>query len=169
MKASWFLSPFLLSALAGCSAATDGTPRTGSPAEPAPVASAGTTAVSRDAGSSPGTSNDNPATGLIEAGAAIGGNDASPEPAKCGEHHFDLERKPAELLLVLDRSASMKDAASGATNEIPKWDLVVPAVNEDLDGQMLVSGSDSAVSMGGIGAGTSDCTAEFDDVVVNGS
>jgi pectate lyase len=38
-----------------------------------------------------------------------------------------------------------------------------------LDGQMLVSGSDGSIGMGGIGVGTSDCTAEFDDVVVNGS
>jgi pectate lyase len=38
-----------------------------------------------------------------------------------------------------------------------------------LDGKMMVSGSDDGISAGGIGVGTSDCTAEFDDVVVNGS
>lgn len=35
-----------------------------------------------------------------------------------------------------------------------------------LDGQLLVSGSDSGVRAGGIGVGTSDCTAQFDDIDV---
>jgi hypothetical protein len=38
-----------------------------------------------------------------------------------------------------------------------------------LDGKMLLSGSDSGVSSGGIGVGTADCTAQFDDISVNGS
>jgi Mg-chelatase subunit ChlD len=103
-------------------------------------AGAGTSVTARDAGSSLATT-DNPAA-LPEAGAAIGGNDASAEPEKCGEHHFDLERKPAELLLVLDRSASMKDAPSGASSSTSKWDLVVPAVNE------VITATDASVSWG---------------------
>lgn len=38
-----------------------------------------------------------------------------------------------------------------------------------LDGKMLVSGSDSGVSGGGIGVGTADCTAQFDDITVHDS
>jgi hypothetical protein len=36
-----------------------------------------------------------------------------------------------------------------------------------LDGKMIVSGSDTGVATGGIGVGSSDCSAEFDDVAVN--
>lgn len=76
---------------------------------------------------------DNP-NALPQAGVAGSSDAPSLDPTtqadKCGEHHFDLERKPAELLLVLDRSASMEDAPDGATDSTPKWDLVVPAVNE---------------------------------------
>ena len=36
-----------------------------------------------------------------------------------------------------------------------------------LDGEMLVSGSDTGVETGGVGVGTADCTAQFDDVTVN--
>ena len=146
MKASWLLLPSLLFAFGGCSAAPSSTARSGNGAagETAPAANAGTTAAPpRDAGPNLGTStDDNPGSGLIEAGAAIGGNDASQEPAKCGEHHFDLERKPAELLLVLDRSASMQDSPSGASASTPKWDLVVPAVNE------VIKETDTSVSWG---------------------
>jgi hypothetical protein len=36
-----------------------------------------------------------------------------------------------------------------------------------LDGEMLVSGTDPGVTTGGVGVGTADCTAQFDDVTVN--
>jgi hypothetical protein len=35
-----------------------------------------------------------------------------------------------------------------------------------LDGKLLVTGSDASIKTGGIGVGTSDCTAQFDDVTV---
>lgn len=50
-----------------------------------------------------------------------------------------------------------------------KLSVIGDQIQGYLDGKMLVSGSDSSLIMGGIGVGTSDCTAEFDDIVVNGS
>lgn len=108
----------------------------------APPAAAGTTAPTNSA-SSPSASdagarlgNPRSTPGLIEAGAAIA------EPDKCGEHHFDLERKPAEVLLVLDRSASMKDEPDGADASTTKWDLVVPAVNQ------VITDTNTSISWG---------------------
>ena len=49
----------------------------------------------------------------------------------CGLQTFDLERKPAEILLLLDRSASMKDPPDGdPAGSAPKWDLIIPAVKQ---------------------------------------
>jgi Mg-chelatase subunit ChlD len=44
----------------------------------------------------------------------------------CGVQSFVRDRKPAEVILVLDRSASMQDPPEGATTQ--KWDIVEPAV-----------------------------------------
>jgi hypothetical protein len=60
----------------------------------------------------------------------------------CGLQSFALERKPAEVLLVLDRSASMKDPPEGATSTTPKWDLVLPAVKQ------VIMDSNTALSWG---------------------
>src|SRR5439155_540180 len=60
----------------------------------------------------------------------------------CGLQTFDLVRKPSEALLVLDRSASMKDPPDGATATTSKWDLVVPAINQ------VVTETDSAIPWG---------------------
>jgi hypothetical protein len=49
---------------------------------------------------------------------------------ECGVQTFNLERKPAEVLLVLDRSASMKDPPEETTETAPKWDLIIPALLE---------------------------------------
>lgn len=50
-----------------------------------------------------------------------------------------------------------------------KLSVIGDQIQGSLDGKMLVSGTDSSLTAGGIGVGTSDCTAEFDDIVVNGS
>lgn len=50
-----------------------------------------------------------------------------------------------------------------------KLSVIGDQLQGELDGKVLVSGSDSGINMGGIGVGTSDCTAQFDDIVVNGS
>ncbi len=48
----------------------------------------------------------------------------------CGFQNFNLNPVPADVLLVLDRSASMEDPPDGSSSTTSKWDLVVPAVNE---------------------------------------
>ena len=146
MNVTWFSTPLLLAAIASCSAAAPNNGSTSRGQNPGPQAgtptSAGTPApLILDAGASLASNPSNPNV-LIEAGAAMGGSGASVEPEKCGEHHFDLERKPAELLLVLDRSASMKDAPSGASASTTKWELVVPAVNQ------VITETDSSISWG---------------------
>jgi hypothetical protein len=75
-----------------------------------------------------------PTTGAGGAGGAADSN--------CGLQSFDLMRKPAEVLLLLDRSASMQDPPSGATATTSKWDLVVPAVSE------VITATNTALSWG---------------------
>ena len=61
---------------------------------------------------------------------------------ECGGQTFPLARKPAKLLLLLDRSGSMRDPPDGASASTPKWDLTVPAVNQ------VVTDTDGRVSWG---------------------
>jgi len=60
---------------------------------------------------------------------------------ECARQDFDLARTPAEILIVLDRSGSMKETPSGSKGA-SKWDLVVPGVNE------VVTATDATVSWG---------------------
>src|SRR6478609_676766 len=53
-----------------------------------------------------------------------------------------LSRQPAEILLLLDRSGSMKEKPSGSSGSDSKWDLVVPAVNE------VVTATNASISWG---------------------
>jgi hypothetical protein len=46
----------------------------------------------------------------------------------CGHKEFNVMRKPAEVLLLLDRSASMEDPPQGGTGS--KWSVVVPGLSE---------------------------------------
>jgi Mg-chelatase subunit ChlD len=64
------------------------------------------------------------------AGATNTGAGGVSAESNCGLQTFNLVRKPADVLLVLDRSASMQDPPSGATATTSKWDLVVPAVDQ---------------------------------------
>ncbi|HKP55693.1 MAG TPA: family 16 glycoside hydrolase, partial [Polyangiales bacterium] len=48
-----------------------------------------------------------------------------------------------------------------------KLSVVGDTLQGYLDGKMMVSGTEGTVKTGGIGVGTSDCTAQFDDVKVN--
>jgi hypothetical protein len=53
---------------------------------------------------------------------------------ECGIQTFNLERKPAEVLLVLDRSYSMEEPPDdyirpdGTPEMAKKWDLIIPAL-----------------------------------------
>jgi hypothetical protein len=47
----------------------------------------------------------------------------------CGRKTFNVQPKPAEILIVLDRSASMLDPPDKTTTA-SKWSLVVPALNQ---------------------------------------
>ncbi len=61
----------------------------------------------------------------------------------CANQSFDIGRKPAEILIVLDRSASMQDPPDGAASgSASKWSLVVPGVNQ------VVSSTSALVSWG---------------------
>ena len=70
-----------------------------------------------------GTTGDGGTAGTIPT-SGMGGTAGN----ECGVQTFNLERKPAEVLLVLDRSASMKDPPEETTETLPKWDLIIPAL-----------------------------------------
>jgi Mg-chelatase subunit ChlD len=87
---------------------------------------------------------DNPTSPVAGAAAqppsAPGDADAGDE---CGRQRFDVKRRPADILLVLDRSGSMKDEIDSDDDNSPsKWDVVVPALNE------VVQATNGAVSWG---------------------
>ena len=69
-----------------------------------------------------------------DAGAVMNG--------ECARQDFNLNRRPAEILILLDRSGSMKERPSGSSSSDTKWSLVVPAVNE------VVTATDASVSWG---------------------
>jgi hypothetical protein len=52
----------------------------------------------------------------------------SPDAKTCGEMAFNLQRSPAKILVVLDRSGSMTQMVLGIPNS--KWDNVTAALNE---------------------------------------
>lgn len=64
------------------------------------------------------------------------------EENNCGLQYFDVERRPADVLLVLDRSASMQDAPDEDSTATSKWDLTVPALNQ------VILATDTAVAWG---------------------
>lgn len=89
-----------------------------------------------------------------------------PVEDSCGIQEFDLERKPPEILLVLDRSASMKDEPNGADGDTSKWELTAPAVTQ------VIQETDAGLAWGlklfPVGQDTDACSAEtiVDDIHV---
>jgi hypothetical protein len=74
--------------------------------------------------------------GVISIGGAGGAGGQS-----CGLQKFDVERKPAEILLLLDRSKSMiEDTTSDGVTL--KWNAVIPALKQ------VVMDTNAAVSWG---------------------
>jgi von Willebrand factor type A domain len=133
VSASSFIFAFVL-CLAAAACSSDAINR--------PPGSADGTGGSGPSGIGPSGGNVGVGGGLGTGGGLINGGQDAGESDACGQQSFNLERRPAELLLVLDRSASMKDPPSGATASTSKWDLVVPAVNQ------VITETDSAVSWG---------------------
>lgn len=60
----------------------------------------------------------------------------------CGLTSFAVERRPTDVLLVLDRSGSMREPPEGGPETLTKWDLTVPALHQ------VVLETDAAVSWG---------------------
>lgn len=89
-------------------------------------------------GASGGLSSASGGTSIIEVpvGAGVAGE------LNCGFQRFEPKRVPADVVLVLDRSGSMKEEPSGSDTSMSKWEIVVPAVAE------VVSGTASVVNWG---------------------
>jgi hypothetical protein len=132
------LSGLLVAAIAaGCTAGTNA-PATGAAGSGGSGSgAAGATGGAGSGGGGRGGSGPAGTTGFggINVGGTGGGN--------CGLQSFDLERKPAEILLLLDRSASMQDPPDVTPAvSTPKWDLIIPAVKQ------VIMDSDASVHWG---------------------
>jgi hypothetical protein len=118
---------------AACTAGTNAptTGKGGAGGTAPPLGSAGTSGSAGTGGSRvTGTA------GVISIGGAGGGGGRT-----CGLQSFDVERKPAEILLLLDRSKSMiEDTTSDGVTL--KWNAIIPALKQ------VITDSDAAVSWG---------------------
>jgi len=87
-------------------------------------------------GGGPGVAGTTGAAGVISIGGAGGAGGRT-----CGLQKFDVERKPAEVLLLLDRSKSMiEDTTSDGVTL--KWNAVLPALKQ------VIMDTDSSLSWG---------------------
>jgi Mg-chelatase subunit ChlD len=129
------LVPFFLA----CSSGGEGTPRPGGSGSGGSIGSAGS------AGSGFGNS---PSANAGSGNTLNTGDSASPDAGdvmngECARQDVNLNRRPAQILLLLDRSGSMKEKPSGSNGGAEtKWELVVPGVNE------AVTATDASVSWG---------------------
>jgi von Willebrand factor type A domain len=64
------------------------------------------------------------------------------EENNCGLQYFEVQRRPVNVLLVLDRSGSMRELPEGTATTSTKWDLTVPALRQ------IIQETDAAVSWG---------------------
>jgi hypothetical protein len=110
---------------------------------PTPVGAGGAGGTSVGTGGAGGTGGSGSSTGGVSgAGGGFTVSDAGPLPdttaidaGTCGFEKFNLEHRPAELLLVLDRSGSMGDSLTGRRpmpGERTKWDEAIPAIDDVL-------------------------------------
>lgn len=133
---SLVFAPLLLA----CSSTTDRT-APGSGVEVPGVGGGGNVGVA-------GASSGNPLPGSAGSGNALNVDpDTHPDAGdvlngECARQNFQLSRQPAEILLLLDRSGSMKEKPSGSSGSDSKWSLVVPAVNE------VVAATNASISWG---------------------
>jgi hypothetical protein len=128
---------FGVSALVACSGSSD----------PGSTAARGTGATGSGARSGTGSGNST-STGGTNGGLNVT-DDGGPDSGDvmngvCSNQAFDLQRKPAEILILLDRSGSMQDGVDGKSDPpagSSKWELVVPGVYQVV--------SDTAASVSG--------------------
>jgi hypothetical protein len=109
------------------------------------------------AGGSPVT-----ATGGSFSGTGGGGGDVGPATdagdPNCGLFQFQPTPKAADIMMVLDRSGSMKDIPDGSTGTLSKWEIVAPALEQ------AVTATTSSIAWGlktfpeASTDGTSDCS-----------
>lgn len=158
--------------LVACSAPKAEELRAGAQAAAGSVASAGKSpaASNMDDAVDP-TATANPSSPVITAPAVPAmTNDGGAD--ECGRQSFDVRRKPAEVLLVLDRSASMQDEPeiesedddddddddNSGPQAPSKWEIVVPALKQ------AIAATDGALSWGlklfPEGDETGECSAE---------
>jgi len=90
----------------------------------------GSSGSSGGKGTAPGSVRDFPDAGA-SAGGGKGGGVLNPDEKNCGLMTFKLEQRPAELLLILDRSGSMNDPA-GPMSMASKWTDVTGALDETI-------------------------------------
>ena len=117
--------------------------------EPAAVGSGGTGVAPGSGGVSGGTGTGGHAVAQPDASIKEGGafEADTNQDATCGFEAFDLQRKPVDLFVVLDRSASMQDDSQGDdanpdAGRPSKWSQVIPALTE------VINNADSSISWG---------------------
>ncbi|HKO49688.1 MAG TPA: vWA domain-containing protein [Polyangiaceae bacterium] len=135
---SW-VSPILLASLA-CSSSNATPPGNGGISDGGAMNTAGSSSSSAGAANSPSASAGSGNNLNVDSDAGMDAGDV--KNGECAHEAFELSRQPAEILIVLDRSGSMKEIPSGSTGTTTKWDLVVPGVNE------VVTATDASVSWG---------------------
>ncbi|HEX2659718.1 MAG TPA: VWA domain-containing protein [Polyangia bacterium] len=116
--------------------------------EPA-AGSGGATGLPGTGGTSGGTGSGGHVVTLPDAALSEGGAfhaDAG-QDATCGFESFDLQRKPVDLFVVLDRSASMQDDsqdddANPDAGRPSKWSQVIPALTE------VIKNADASIAWG---------------------
>ncbi len=124
MPKSMFSTALVIAALAGCSAS-------GSRDNTVQPASGGAGGSSGGVGGAFGGASGSGLVGDGGSGAGIAIPDSGvADGPDCGGQTFPLERKPAKVLLVLDRSGSMEEQPEGSTTGESKWALTVPSLNQ---------------------------------------
>lgn len=135
-----WVSPLLLASLA-CSSSG---PSTGSGIVSGGSSSGGQASSAAGVGASAGNipvTTGGSGSGLnVDGGVKPDGGDVM--NGECAHEAFELSRQPAEILIVLDRSGSMKEIPTGGVAGTSKWDLVVPGLNE------VVTATNASVSWG---------------------
>lgn len=92
--------------------------------------------------------------GIALGGVGGGGTGGA---AECGRQTFNVAPVPVDILLVLDRSASMEDDPAGGSTTPSKWEILVPALEQ------AITATNATISWGlkvlPEGESTGECTA----------